>query len=162
MFAINNRKNRTVVVAVTAILVVLGGSLAYAYWTSTGGAGTGTATTGTSSAFVVTQTGATGPDLRPGVGTQSIDFTVTNPLGNATQTLNAVTASIKESNGDPWTSVAGCSAADYTVGTVTAITAGPMIAGASQTGHVTLTMVNSLSNQDACKNADVPLYFATN
>jgi hypothetical protein len=161
MFATNNRKNRTVVVAVTAILVVLGGSLAYAYWTSSGAAGTGSASTGTSSAFVVTQDGTTGPDLRPGVGTQTIDFTVTNPLTATTQTLNAVNATIAGSTGVAW-SITGCSADDYTVGAVTGITPGPMIAGASQTGHVTLTMKNTTSNQDACKDADVPLYYATN
>jgi hypothetical protein len=161
MFAINNRKNRTVVVAVTAILVVLGGSLAYAYWTSSGAAGTGTATTGTSSAFVVEQGATTGPDLRPGIGTQTIDFTVTNPSSAATQTLNAVTATIAGPTGVAW-SITGCSAADYTVGAVTGITAGPMLAGESQTGHVTLTMKDTLTNQDACKDADVPLYYATN
>lgn len=161
MFAINNRKNRTVVVAVTAILVVLGGSLAYAYWTSTGGAGTGSATTGTSSAFVVTQGTTSGPDLRPGIGTQTIDFTITNPVSAATQTLNGVDVTVAGPTGVAW-SITGCSAADYTVGPVTGITAGPMIAGASQTGQVTLTMENTTSNQDLCKGQDVPLYYATN
>jgi hypothetical protein len=109
----------------------------------------------------ITQDGTTGPDLRPGIGTQTIDFTVTNPLTAATQTLNAVVATVAGPTGIAWTTT-GCSAADYTVGAVTGITAGPMEAGDTQSGQVTLTMKDTASNQDQCKDKDVPLYFATN
>ncbi|MCW2799316.1 MAG: hypothetical protein JWQ70_788 [Aeromicrobium sp.] len=157
MFTINPRKNRTVLVALTAILVVIGGSLAYAYWTSSG-SGVGSGTTGTSTDFTVASTAATGPLLKPGVGQQSIAFTVTNP-STASQTLSLVTVTVANSDGSPWILVPGCSAADYTVGTP-AITYGPIPAPGNAAGTVTLVMKNLPTNQDACKGATVPLYFA--
>jgi hypothetical protein len=157
MFTINAHKNRTTVVALTALLVVIGGSLAFAYWTSTG-SGSGSATTGTSSNFTVSSTAATGVSLKPGVGQQTVTFTVHNP-STASQTLSLVAATVAKTDGTAWTAVTGCSAADYTVGTPT-ITYGPILASGDAVGMVTLTMNNLPTNQDACKDATVPLYFA--
>ena len=59
--------------------------------------------------------------------------------------------------GAAWTSVAGCSSADYTVGTP-AVAYGPIAPGGSVNGTVSVTMLNSANNQDGCKLATVPLY----
>ena len=149
-------KKRATVVAVTAALVLIGG-VAFAYWTSSG-SGTGSGTTGTSTEFTVAGGAVTGPDLTPGGASQSVAFTVTN-TGTGSQDLTSVTAIVADENGDPWVSVpAGCTAADYTVGTP-AITYGEIAGGGSVSGTVTLTMNNLTSNQDACKDLAVPLYF---
>ncbi len=156
MFTITARKNRTMLIALTTAAIVAVGAVAFAYWTSEG-EGSGSGATGTSSVFVVTSTPETTPALKPGVGEQTIDFEVANPSDSA-QTLTNVTVTVANADGTPWTSVVGCSAADYTVGTA-AITYADMAAGTTAEGTVTLSMVNSATDQDGCKSAIVPLYF---
>jgi hypothetical protein len=144
-----------VVVATVATLVV-GGGLAYAYWSSTG-VGSGLASTGTSSTFVVASSPPTGLPLTPGGPTQNVAFTVTNP-SSGTQTLSSVVITVANTDGTPWAPVVtGCSALDYTLGTP-AITYGPILSAGVANGSVTITMNNLLSNQDACKGVTVPLY----
>ncbi|WP_424186964.1 hypothetical protein ACOBQX_03780 [Actinokineospora sp. G85] len=147
-------KKRVVVVGAVAGALVLGGGLAYAYWSSTG-TGSGSATTGTSTAFVVTTAAATGGPLSPGGPSQTVPFTVTNP-GTGSQNLTSVVVTVANADGTPWTAVAGCSAADYTVGTP-AVTYGEIAPGGNAGGTVTITMNNLPSNQDGCKDAVVPL-----
>jgi len=156
MSTINARKNRTALVALVTVAIVAVGAAAFAYWTSDG-TGEGQGSTGTSSNFVVTSTPATTPELKPGVGEQNVAFEVANP-SNASHTLTDVAVTVANDDGTAWTSVAGCSAADYTVG-IADITYADLAAGATATGTVTLEMNNLASNQDGCKNADVPLYF---
>jgi hypothetical protein len=113
------------IAAATAALIV-GGSGAFAFWSSMG-AGTGSVSTGTSTPFTVTAGAAAGGALTPGGPAQTVPFTVTNP-GTGSQNLAAVTVTV----------------------------AGP----AGTSGTVTVTMNNLTTNQDACKNATVPLYFS--
>jgi hypothetical protein len=159
LFDTTKKKVITGVAALT--IVALGGGLAYAYWSATG-TGTGSATTGTSTNFTITSTAATGGLLTPGGPTDTVAFTVTNP-GTGTQNLTAVTAAVATSTNGTFsigTAPNTCTAADYTVGTPV-ITYGAIGPGASLSGTVTITMINSTTrNQDACKGAVVPLYFA--
>lgn len=149
-------KKRFTIIAVVAAFLVFGGGAAFAYWTSTG-TGSGTATTGTSVAFVVASTAATGGPLTPGGPTASVAFTVTNP-GTGSQNLADVTVTVANADGSDWTAVPGCSELDYTIGTPV-ITYGDIAPGGVASGTVTITMNNLTSNQDGCKNATVPLYF---
>ena len=146
----------TAAVGGVALTVATAGA-AYAYWT-TSGTGTGSASTGTSSAFEVTTDAATGGPLTPGGPTQTVAFHVKNN-NSGVQRLQAVAVTVATSTGGTWNSVAGCSAADYTVGTPS-FTAGDVAAGATVDGTVTISMNNLGSNQDGCKNATVPLYVA--
>ena len=149
-------KRRATVVAMTAVLVLVGG-LAFAYWTSSG-SGTGTGSTGGGTEFTVSDDGVTGPDLTPGGPNQTIAFTVHN-TGTGTQDLTSLTVIVADENGDPWVSdPVGCTAADYALGTPT-ITYDQIPGGGSISGTVTLTMNDLPSNQNACKGLDVPLYF---
>ncbi|MFI5428223.1 hypothetical protein [Aeromicrobium sp. UC242_57] len=88
---------------------------------------------------------------------QTVDFEVENPSDSA-QTLTNVAVTVAKADGTPWTSVEGCSAADYTLGDAD-ITYADMAAGATAEGTVSLQMVNAATDQDGCKNASVPLYF---
>ncbi|OUM39949.1 hypothetical protein [Arthrobacter sedimenti] len=144
------------ITAVTAVLIV-GGSGAFAFWSSMG-AGTGAVSTGTSTPFTVTSGLATGGPLTPGGPTQTVPFTVTNP-GTGSQNLAGVTVAVAGPAGTTWTEVTGCSASDYTVGTPV-VTAGQIASGASVSGTVTVAMNNLSTNQDGCKNVSVPLYFS--
>lgn len=149
------RKGKALVVAGVITVATAGG--AFAYWSSLG-TGTGAASTGTSSAFVVTTDAATGSPLTPGGPTQTIAFHVQN-ANSGVQRLTSVAVTVAASGGAAWTAVPGCSAADYTVGTPT-FTPGDIASGSSTDGTVTITMKNLSTNQDACKNVSVPLYFS--
>lgn len=146
---------KSVAVVAAAGIVLAGATVAFAYWTSSG-SGTGSANTGTNSNFTVATTAATGLPLTPGGPTQTVAFSVTNP-GTGSQNLSSVVVTVAASDGTAWSAVAGCSAADYTVGTP-AFTPGQIAAGGVVNGTVTVTMKNLGSNQDGCKNATVPLY----
>ncbi|MEA9986464.1 hypothetical protein [Subtercola sp. RTI3] len=156
MSRFTSSKKRIAVIVTAAVLVLAGGGAAFAYWTSTG-SGVGSATTGTDTAFTIASTTA-GSALTPGGPTDTVTFIVTNP-GTGNQNLTAITAAVATSTGAAWTTVPGCSAADYTVGTPVVIF-GTIAPAGTLTGTVTITMNNTAANQNACRGAAVPLYFA--
>lgn len=158
--ALTTRKRRVTAVVVAGTLVAVGGGGAFAYWTSQQGSGSGSASTGDSVAFVVTSVAGDDPLLTPGGPAQVIDFTVTNP-GTGSQSLTLVTARILEDGGTTWNDVTGCTAADYSVA-APVITYGQIAGGGELDGTVSVTMLNSEANQDACQDATVPLWFETN
>ena len=153
---LSSTKKRLTVIVVAAALILLGGGAAFAYWSSSG-EGVGTATTGTSVDFVVASSAATGGPLSPGGPTQTVAFTVTNPSSGVQQLAN-VAVTVANAGGTPWTAVAGCSAADYTVDAPT-IAYGSIAPAGVVTGTVTITMNDTGVDQNACKGATVPLYF---
>jgi hypothetical protein len=169
-------KKRTIVglVAVAAMAALAFG--AFGYFT-TSGDGTGSATVGTSSPFVVNSSPAVGNALVPtavGDANQVVD-TVAYEVKNeqeGNQFLHTVTVKV-----DPAFDIPGtggnpdCTAADFSLNgsattgnTVTdtwnvnlkSVTDSP---ANLQDGSVTIQMVESNANQDACKGATVPLLF---
>jgi hypothetical protein len=147
----------TLVVAISAVG-------AYAYFTSTG-AGSGSATVGTSTTWAVTTDAATGGVLTPGgASLDTIAYHVKNNNAGQ-QNLANVAVSVANADGTPWTSVTGCSKADFSIsGALAGATfndtaqAANLAPGATANGSVTLKMVDTGLNQDGCKNATVPLY----
>jgi hypothetical protein len=157
MSLLGTPKKRLLSLVVAVAVVAAGGGLAYAFWTATG-TGTGAATTGTSTDFTVTSDPATGAPLTPGGASQSVAFTVAN-TGTASQDLSSVVVTVADATGNPWTDPAGCSSADYTVGTPD-VPYGELAGNTSVDGTVTVTMKNLATNQDDCQGVTVPLYFA--
>ncbi len=155
--AMSRRKKRLTLALVT-ILMLTGAGVAFAFWTSTG-SGDGSAVTGTSTVFTIEVDPATGPAILPGGAGQTVDFTVTNP-GPGTQSLTLVTVKLADPTGVVWDPPAGCLLADYTATVTTPPAYGEMAAGADVTGTATVTLANTSANQDACKDAPVPLYFS--
>lgn len=148
-----------------AALTLATAGVAYAYWTTTG-SGAGSATTGTTSDFTITNAATTGTALSPNGPTQTATFNVHNP-GSGAQKANTVVVSIANSDGTPWTAVSGCSASDYSVGGELAdvshsITVNQVLAagGDSTQQSVTVKMLDTGSDQNGCKGAAVPLYYA--
>lgn len=147
-----------------ATAVIVGSAIgAFAFFTANGN-GTGSATVGTSTSWVVTSTAVSG-SLTPGGPASTIQYYVTNP-SSGHQGLAQVVISVANSDGSPWTSVSGCSASDFIIGTAThgaAYTdtqlAGDFTPGQQQTASVTIQMWNNpTTSQDGCKLATVPLY----
>lgn len=152
------KRRRTALLAAIGAVVIGSGIGAYAYWTATG-TGQGTATTGAAQNFRIFTSDPVGDPLTPGGPSQQVDFTVENP-GTGSELLSNITVYVGNPDGTAWTSVPGCSAADYTVGSV--VVPYGEIAGSGQVaGSVTIAMNNTSLNQDACQNVTVPLYFTT-
>jgi hypothetical protein len=146
---------KRIITAVTATLLILGGGVAFAYWTS-GGTGSGTATTGASTAFTITAAPPVGT-IAPGNEGQTVAFTVTNP-GDSPQYLTQVTATLADVNGVPWVPTGDCLVEDYTVVVSTPAPVGDIAGGGSVGGVVTVTLANTALNQNTCQGQDVPLY----
>lgn len=150
----SSNKKRVAAVAGTLAVALVGGGLAIAYWTTTG-SGTGTGAVGTDTPVTVTQD-STVAGLVPGGPADALDFTVDNNAAGP-QTINDVDVAITG------VSNAGCTAADFTVtqpnlgGAVelpvgnTEFTSG--LGGDVANTGAQVAMINSASNQDACKGA---------
>ena len=146
-------KRGTLLVASLATALLVGGGVAFAYWTTTG-SGTGSAAAGTSSAVVVTQTN-TVTGLYPGGSAQNIDLNIANSNA-AAQRLETVAVSVSS------TSNPGCTAADFTVtdATIAAeVPSGSTNAYAGATTGASIKMKNTAGNQDLCKNVTINLAF---
>ena len=147
-------------VAGVAIVAALG---AYAYFTTTG-TGSGSATVGTDTPWQVDTDAATGGPLTPDGPSQTVSYTVTNN-SSGHQSLANVAISVANADGSAWDGPGNCSAADFEVNGAAAGTAYDdtelaqnFAPGGSDTGTVTIQMIDTGVNQDACKDAIVPLY----
>jgi hypothetical protein len=142
----------------TAALVLVGGAVAFAYWTA-GGSGTGTASTGTTAAITVNQTSVV-TAMGPGVAAQSLSGTFDND-NDGPVFIATVTAAIGEITGGGPT----CEATDYTlsnpVSDVNAeVPAGTGVGSWGATDTPTIAFNNkSDENQDDCKNATVEIVY---
>jgi hypothetical protein len=157
-------------------LVAGAGGAAFAYFTATGD-GTGSATVGSPSDWVVSTdtvvyTGDTALTPQPDACRtgqtcavyESMAYHVQNP-NSGTEHLSNVLIKIANANGTPWTAVAGCSASDFSIDYGAAgspendtALAGDIAAGVTVDGAIQVTMIDNGLDQNACKNASVPLY----
>jgi len=159
MSRVTGRKKRIIIT--TAAMLAVGTGAAFAYW-SAAGTTTAKAETGKSVAFKVSSTALVGEALTPGGPLQSADFTVKNE-NTGVQNLSGLVVKVANSDGTPWTTATGCSAADFEVigplfgpghGT------GPIEGKKSVSGKVSIQMRNLDENQDRCQGVSVPLHFA--
>ena len=91
---------RTVAIVAGITLLLVGGGVAFAYWTNQG-AGTGSAATGTNAAVVINQTSTLTTALAPGVAAQPLSGNFDNPNTGPVY-VAAVTATVTG------TDTAGC------------------------------------------------------
>jgi len=137
--------------AAGAAAILLGGGVAFAFWTSSG-TGSGTAAAGTTDSVDITQVG-TITGLYPGGPGADISIEIANP-NDSDVSIGDVTAAVV-STSDP-----GCTDVDFDI-------SGPVYGGGTITGGgtqaasgATISMVNdALRNQDACKGVTVTLEF---
>ena len=147
----------------TGAAVLAGGGAAFAYFTTTG-SGTGQGAVGTATSWTVTAATESGT-IYPGQGTETIGYTVTNP-GSGYQELNTLSVAVNtvSSTGDITAGgkdVAGCLATWFVpviahtgTGTLASISPATDLApNATYSAVVTLSMTDSNSVQDSCKNA---------
>ncbi len=159
------KKRRLVPVALAIVVLVVGSGVAYAFWTA-GGTGDGTAKAGTVSSLTVTQTG-TVTGLYPGGPALPIGGTLNNPNAGAVfvTSVSATITSVILADGTTGVATT-CSAADFTLAP-TATVGVEISSGVTSWGHAADPFVDTMSiklldtgrNQDACKNATVNLLF---
>jgi hypothetical protein len=153
------RKNskKTAAVAVTAVVLLSGAGVAYAFW-SAGGSGTGSATTSTNVPITAVQTSVIS-GLQPGGAAQTLSGNFTN--GNTSPVyVSSVTASISSVTVNGVAAV-GCDASDYTIANA-AMSVGTEVPAGTAKGvwtGATITFNNKVTNQDACKGATVNLAY---
>jgi hypothetical protein len=145
-------RNGYIAMGTAAVVLVVGGGVAFAFWTSTG-TGTGTAAAGTTANVGITQS-STITGLYPGGPGQSVSLVLANSNA-ADVTISSVTVSVDS------TSAGGCTAADFSVTDPDLTT--PVVVPAGGTSTVTgqISMLDRAGvNQDACKGATINLAFA--
>lgn len=143
---------RTVAATGAALLLIGGGTAAYAYWTTTG-AGSGTGNVAASNGTLVLSATFPTVGLYPG-GSVTVNFKATN--AGATD-LQVGTISSVVTTSDPL-----CLPADFTIAPVAAnqvIPAGTTAAmpASNITATGTLAFANTAANQDKCKSATITL-----
>lgn len=150
-------KKVAVAAAATAVLALTGGA-AVAYWT-TGGTGTGAGAAGTTQNLVVNQTTVVS-SLHPGIAPVALAGTFTNPnpypvqIAGVTAAVTAVTEAVGASGPNP------CTTADFQTGGsfgLYTVPAGPGTAGAWS--GLTVTMKDTATNQDRCKDATIEITY---
>jgi hypothetical protein len=151
----SSHKKRLSAIAGTMAVVLVGGGLAIAYWTTTG-SGTGSGAVGTSTSVVVTQD-STVADLVPGGPADVLDFTIDNP-SDGPQRISSVAISISDV-----TAPGACSAADFSIvqpstGSFVDLPVGDTTFTSGAGGDIENTgarvsMINSASDQNGCKGA---------
>jgi len=162
----NHKKIGAAAVALTVALV--GGGVAYAYYAFTATA-SGAGSTAPAVNWGITVGTASGTITGPGVGSETIPYTVTN-YSHSSQTLDGVYAQVandlaaQENSAYP-----ACTWADFSIngqapnpggGSFFDVSlAGTFAAGASNSGSVTLTMVNASTIQNNCEGLTVPMVF---
>lgn len=146
---------KTITIGAAAALVLVGGGVAFAYWTNNG-SGTGEATTGSNQTIVVNQT-STVAGLAPGLPAQTLSGSFDNPNTSPVY-VTSVTATVTG------TDQTGCTATDYTIAGAAPVNAEvPAGTGVGSWSGLTIQFNNKPAvNQDACKNAVVSIAYTAN
>lgn len=143
------------------MVVLAGGGVAFAYWSTTG-TGTGSAAVGTSTAITVNQT-STVSGLVPGGPAAALSGNFTNTNAASVRVAQVTVAIKADWSSQTDTTKPKCSATDFTLVQPTAtnaeIPAGTAV-GAWSGGSI--AMVNAATNQDNCKTVTVPLVYTSN
>ncbi len=144
-------RNKRALSALGIVTVLAVAGVAVAFWTASGsGSGSGTVASSNGS---LTLHGSIASGLAPG-GSESVSFTADNSGTSGLQvgTVHAVVSI------DAVHAEAGCKASDFTIAdtgenqTIAAGTSGVALANSG-----TISMTESASNQDACKEATISL-----
>lgn len=149
----DKRKKRALFLIAAVVAASGVGTLAYGYWTESG-SGTGGGTTATTSNLTVNQT-STVTGLYPGGAPQALSGNFDNPNSSAV-TLTSVTASVSDVTKGGVSITATCATSNYSIAGTGTVGAGGVVASGSGKGSwsgLTIQLLNTSSNQDACKGA---------
>ena len=153
-------RKKAKIAAGTATVMLVGGGVAFAYWTA-GGAGTGSAATGTQSGALTVNQTSTISAMGPGVAAQTLSGNFDNPNAGPVYvgTVTVSIASVTKANSAP---AGTCDASDYTLtgAAMSVDTEVPAGTAKGSWGGATIAFNNKSNvNQDACKGATVNLAY---
>jgi len=158
----NKLPRKRLVVIATAVLLLTGGGIAFAYW-SAGGSGTGSAGTGTTVAITATQT-TTDRNMATGDSPQTLSGHFNN-IKSEPVYVTSVVASISSVTKAVGAPSGTCDATDYTLASATMTVNAEVASGTgvgSWTGATIKFNDKAGTNQDACKGATVNLAYTVN
>lgn len=152
-------RRTTIIASVTAAAVVIGGGVAFAFWTSSG-SGSATAEVATTAGSLTVTQDAANPitGLYPGGTPQNVAVIVDNPTGSDIQ-LNDVTVAVTGTEKPAGTPNPSCGAGNFAI-TDNGAYSGEIISAAGSTGSIVpkkIQLVESGTDQNACKGAVVVL-----
>lgn len=148
------------IVLVSAALMLIGGG-AFAFWSTTG-SGTSSNDTGTAAAVTVVQTALATDALYPGNSPVTLSGTFTNPNPGPVYVGQVTVAVTTGFSLQADTTKPACTSADFTLVQPTATNANVLADDTSTWGGGSITMINRATNQDNCKNVNVPLTYTSN
>ena len=151
-------KNMTATLVAGAV-VVAGGGIAYAYWTTTG-SGTGTVTAAPVVANVVVKQTSVITNLGPGIAAQTLTGNFDNG-GTGPAYIGTVTASIGTVTKDAGAATGTCDASDFVLANPIAYVNAeiPVGTGKGAWSGPTIAFNNTSSNQSQCKLATVVINY---
>ena len=158
-------KQKKIVALLAVAVVAIAAVGAYAYWTQ-GGSGSGSATAGTTTNITVNQDSVTASNLYPGGPSEALsgDFDNPNPGGVVISSVTAVVSSVTPlpgntfaGNGKP-----NCTAADFSIGGSAAGSTVPSGVNQGAWSGLTISLLNTASNQDNCKSATANITYTAN
>lgn len=145
------RRRASAALGLFLALAVVGG--AFAYWTQSG-SGSGSASTGTIAAVEVTQT-STPTGMYPGGPALPLAGTFYNPNDGPVM-VGTLSAAVHGGWKNTVSGKPDCTADDFEISAPLVIN-GQIPSGTSAWSGLTIRLVNSATNQDACKNVVVDL-----
>ena len=152
-----SKKQKFIAAGSAAVIIASGSGAAYAFWTSTG-SGTGNGHTATAQTVTINVTSSSS-GLYPGGPAVAVSGTFTTP-NDAAIYVGQVTLAI-DPTFDTGQATNPCTAADFTVSHQPTATNATVVTG-NTWGGATISMVDSATNQDNCKNVNVPLVLTSN
>jgi hypothetical protein len=155
------RKRTWVIGLVVAVVAAIASMGAYAYWT-TGGSGTGSAATGDVVNVTVNQLSAVS-GLYPGGPAQALSGDFDNPNAGDVY-INDIVVAVDPTWSATLAAHPNCTAADFQINNSPILyddEIGPGNGVGAWSG-ASIQMLNSATDQDACKNVTVPLVYTVN
>jgi len=152
------RKRTSAALGILLSLAVAGG--AFAYWTISG-SGTGSASAGNVNAVTVNQLSAVN-GLYPGGPAQDLDGDFDNPNAGAVW-VSSVTATVSAVTSAGIVGKPACTTADFEIGGSAPVNAEiPAGTGNGAWSGLTVRMLDSIANQDNCKDQTVTISYTAN
>jgi hypothetical protein len=156
----NKRKKRALLLLVGIVAASGVGTLAYGYWTESG-AGTGSGSVATTSALKINQTSTVSglfPDSTPQDLSGDFDNSNTSPV-----TLSAVTASVTDVRKAGASILGTCGIGNFDIAGTGVVGGSGVVPAGNGVGSwdgLTIQLIDTGANQDACKGASPVITYA--
>lgn len=151
------RKRSVLIAGIVGALAISGGALAY--WTQSG-SGDGQATTGSTSAITVNQNSSIS-GMYPGGTASALSGDFDNPNAHHVK-IDSVTATVRTFSSQGDVAKPACTEADFAIGGTSGANDVPSGTGVGSWSGLTVSLLDSSTNQDNCKNVTIDIDYLAN